>query len=65
MSQRIRTLLELGAARLAPRGDSPRLDAQVLMAHVVDQTRTWVLAHASDEVSDEQAGSFELPPETT
>jgi release factor glutamine methyltransferase len=54
----IRNLLEMGAARLAPLGDSPQLEAQVLLAHAVGQTRTWVLAHATDDATDAQAADY-------
>jgi release factor glutamine methyltransferase len=32
--------------RLAPRSDSPALDASVLLAHITQKPRTWVMAHA-------------------
>jgi release factor glutamine methyltransferase len=31
--------------RLAPISDTPDLDASVLLAHILDKTRTWVMAH--------------------
>jgi release factor glutamine methyltransferase len=31
--------------RLAPLSDTPALDASVLIAHIVDRPRTWVMAH--------------------
>lgn len=59
MLSQIRSWLELGAARLAPFSDSPQLDAQVLMAHALGQSRTWILAHAEDKASAAQSTSFE------
>jgi release factor glutamine methyltransferase len=38
-------LLKTITARLAPVSDTPQLDAQVLIAHVVGKSRSWVLAH--------------------
>lgn len=34
------------AARLAAVSESPELDAEVLLAHVLDKPRTWILSHA-------------------
>jgi release factor glutamine methyltransferase len=34
---------------------SPRLDAEVLLAHVADRDRTWLLAHAEDSMPDAAA----------
>jgi len=31
--------------RLAPYSDTPYLDAQVLLSHIVDRSRSWLLAH--------------------
>ncbi len=47
----LQDVLESTAARLATVSDSPQLDAQVLLAHVLDQPRTWVVAH-SDALPD-------------
>jgi release factor glutamine methyltransferase len=58
MAQVMRALLEKGAARLAAVGELPQLDAQLLMAHVVGQTRTWVLAHTDDEATPAQAAEY-------
>ncbi len=38
-------LLVLTGRRLSPLGDTPELDAQLLIAHAAGQPRTWVLAH--------------------
>ncbi len=42
----LQQVLETTAARLATVSDSPQLDAQVLLAHVLDKPRTWIMAHA-------------------
>ena len=38
-------------ARLAPAQRHPRLDAQVLLAHILQKPRAWVLAHPEAELS--------------
>ena len=48
----------MAAARSLP-GDTPSLDAQVLLAHVVGRTRAWVLAHGEDPVDASQAAAYE------
>ena len=40
--------------RLAPISDSPALDASVLIAHVVNKPRTWVMAHPELTLTTEQ-----------
>lgn len=37
---------------------SPRLDAEVLLCHVLGQNRTWLLTHAADPVDAEDAKAF-------
>ena len=39
------TILSDVAARLAPVSDTPALDASVLIAHVLNKPRSWVMAH--------------------
>lgn len=38
--------------------DTPALDAQVLLAHVLGQSRTWLLAHAETELTQDQNSKF-------
>jgi release factor glutamine methyltransferase len=45
MPAMLQDLLESTVVRLSPLSDTPQLDAQVLMAHLFDKPRTWVLAH--------------------
>jgi release factor glutamine methyltransferase len=40
--------------RLASRSDTPGLDASVLVAHILAQPRTWVLAHPELQLTTEQ-----------
>ena len=42
----LRELLDSAAARLSAVSETPDLDAQVLLAHLLGENRTWLLAHA-------------------
>ncbi len=44
-------------ARLAPVSEQPGLEAQVLLAHVLNRPRAWVLAHPEAGLSANQANS--------
>jgi release factor glutamine methyltransferase len=55
----IHSLLEQIERRLSPFSDTPQLDAQVLLAHVLDKKRTWLLAHAETPPSKEQLSELE------
>lgn len=48
------SLLSDLTSRLASTSDTPALDASVLLAHVIDKPRTWVLAHPEFAASAEQ-----------
>ena len=39
--------------------DTPDLDAQVALAHVLDKSRTWILSHLDSPLSDSQADSVQ------
>jgi len=52
----INDILETTAARVHPLSDTPQLDAEVLVAHVLNQPRTWVLAHDDSTLDNRQAG---------
>ena len=52
-------LLESSAARLSVLSNTPQLDVQVLLAHVVQKPRTWVLAHGRTSLNHEKAFVFE------
>ncbi len=47
MAVLLQDLLDSTVARLLPLSDTPQLDAQVLLAHIFEKPRTWLLAHAS------------------
>ncbi len=48
--------LEQGAAGLP--GDSPRLDAQLLLAQALGRTRAWLLAHADDPLPAQSRDAY-------
>ena len=45
-------------ARLQSLSDTPRLDAQVLLAHILGKPRSWLLAHPKEHLSPEQFKTF-------
>lgn len=47
-------LLSDVSARLASISDTPALDASVLIAHIIDKPRTWVMAHPELTLTAEQ-----------
>jgi release factor glutamine methyltransferase len=53
-------LLSNVSARLAPISDTPALDASVLLAHIVDKPRTWVMAHPELALTAEQQKRLEV-----
>lgn len=52
----VRAALAEAAAGLP--GDSPRLDAELLLAQVLGRTRAWLLAHASECLDDTSLAEF-------
>lgn len=50
-----------GASRqLAQSSPTPRLDAQVLLAHVLGQRREWLIAHGDTPLTEEQSASYAM-----
>jgi release factor glutamine methyltransferase len=54
----IASLLSDLEARLQSHTDTPRLDAQVLMAHILDRPRPWLLTHLEQQLTPQQFGQF-------
>jgi release factor glutamine methyltransferase len=52
----VRQLLADAARRLG--GESPRLDAELLLAHVLQRPRAWLYAHADDTLGDVELATF-------
>lgn len=51
---KIKSLLEDSIRKINPFSDTPQLDAQVLLAHIINQPRTWVMAHLEHDVTEEE-----------
>jgi release factor glutamine methyltransferase len=61
-SYRPRTLAQniaLGIAALAKNSESPRTDAQLLLAHVTSKDKEWVIAHGEAFLSKAQSEKFD------
>ena len=50
----IQNLVETIHNRLTSKSDSPALDAQVLLSHVMGKPRSWILAHPEAEPTNDQ-----------
>ncbi len=48
---RVAESLQMIVSQLQKQSDSARLDAQVLVAHILEKSRAWVLAHPEIEIS--------------
>jgi release factor glutamine methyltransferase len=59
MRTSVNELLGTAAVRLSASSDTPGLDAQVLLAHVLGRRRTWLLAHSQAAPDVMQAEGFE------
>lgn len=53
-SKQIKTILNEFSGRLVEVSDTARLDAQMLVGHVLEKPRTWVLAHPEASVSHKE-----------
>jgi release factor glutamine methyltransferase len=56
----IASLLSDLQARLQPLSDTPRLDAQVLLAYILDKPRPWLLSHPDEFLTPSQEKNFAL-----
>jgi release factor glutamine methyltransferase len=59
MSALIQDLLESIGVRLSPLSDTPQLDAQVVMAHIMGEPRTWVLSHPISALDNRQVAKLD------
>jgi release factor glutamine methyltransferase len=58
--QHLLNVLEIAIRRLAAAGcDTPRLDAELLLAHTLQQDRTWLYTHPQFSLDNKQLNSFE------
>jgi release factor glutamine methyltransferase len=53
------SLLSDVTTRLAPISDTPDLDAAVLIAHILNKPRTWLMAHLESTLTSEQQKQLE------
>jgi len=56
----IRDLLKLASDQLSKHSDSPRLDAEVLLCHVLDKNRAYLLTWPERELTASQREQFQL-----
>lgn len=59
MTSQARELIDATVKRLAAFSDTPQLDAQVLLAHILQKSRTWLLAHPDSRPDGRQAPNLE------
>ncbi len=59
MAALIQELLDAAATRLQPFSDTPQLDAQVLLAHILEKPRTWLLAHPASKLDGLREATLE------
>jgi release factor glutamine methyltransferase len=52
--QTVADTLKQAISQLAPTSDTPELDAQVLLADILDKARTWVIAHPEVQLTQSQ-----------
>ncbi len=58
--ENVKTVLEKAIHLLTAAGcDTPRLDAEVLLAHSLDRERTWLYLHFSNPLNENQVNNFE------
>ena len=55
---RIDTALERAAEELRPASESPRIDAELLLARALDVARAYLFAHPEDELDEAAIGRF-------
>ncbi len=59
MAVLLQDLLDSTVARLLPLSDTPQLDAQVLLAHIFEKPRTWLMAHITATPDERAAAQLE------
>ncbi len=58
MNNTVQTLLTGSAMQLREISDTPLLDCQLLLGHVLKKNRAWLYAHAGDTPAADRAGCF-------
>ncbi len=54
----IKTIIQSAASQLADISSTPKLDIEVLLAHVLQKDRSWLVAHDDYSPTAEELGSF-------
>lgn len=54
----IRSVLKQASGQLTPHSSEPRLEAEILLSHILKKNRAYLLAHAEDELSAEHSETF-------
>jgi len=58
------TLLDDASKRLYDQSDTPRIDAEVLLQHVVERPLAWLIAHGSNKATEQHINDFNRLVET-
>ncbi len=56
----IRSALKTAEKNLIPVSDTPLLDAEILLAHVLNVNRSYLYSHSDDAISDEKINAFHI-----
>ena len=57
---KLKKLLEESIEKISAFSDTPQLDAQVLIAHVIGKPRVWVMAHTDHNVTEKEKDQIDL-----
>ncbi len=57
---KLKKLLEESIEKISAFSDTPQLDAQVLIAHVIGKPRVWVMAHTDHDVTETEKDQIDL-----
>jgi|JFJP01.1.fsa_nt_gi release factor glutamine methyltransferase len=57
---KIQDLLAESICRLETLSDTPQLDSQVLLAHITQKPRAWIISHPEHEIKKEEQAHFDL-----
>lgn len=59
MTKTIKQILHQTTASLKPHSDSARLDAEILLAHVLKKNRVYLIAHSHDIINDSRLQTYD------
>ncbi|MDO8754800.1 MAG: HemK/PrmC family methyltransferase, partial [Anaerolineales bacterium] len=54
----VKNLLEDSIKKIGAFSDTPQLDAQVLLAHIIAKPRTWIMAHLENAITSKEQDKF-------